>query len=510
MSLLAYNLTGSPVILAAGDPSITLPASISPPARGKAVNVTSELEGLSAGDYTALEAQRPDVEYEWTADPEFDIGTLTIRLRSPQDPSVRWSSQSDWYVDPVAGHDDNDGAEDTPLATVGEYFRRVRGSVITVPVTITLVNDTTEPYIVGDGLNPMGTLLQGTSIIEESGEIDNVTGYIHTPGSAQYGTIDDATVDFAGHVNRKIILTSGTNVGAWAWILKDLGNSCVVSPWVRADGSTEITPSIGDDYDIVSLPTLTAIHVLNTTGPVTLRDLKVQGGGGTWPYIPAAYVTNGDLRLVGCELTSPTSETRGPVGGENGYMRLTGCCLHDFTGDVWRTSHMRMNFRGCVTVEFGYADEDDYFDHFHFTAVPSIGYGPVLKAAVTKIRNNSHIQFEVALGVIADAFGDVLKLGSTCQALVGSFGALWSLAVGGGDQGIWLLAGSKLIWRPSSKTAAEKFEFPVGIDDDILFDATGKTLAEVGSGYIDLVADTGTGVITGSGAMAMPNNDIGF
>ena len=87
MSLIAFNLTGSPVVLAASFPTApTLPASNSPPSRGPGVNVTSELRpdltvdpangvagGLSAANYTAIQAQisANDIELEWTADAEY-------------------------------------------------------------------------------------------------------------------------------------------------------------------------------------------------------------------------------------------------------------------------------------------------------------------------------------------------------------------------------------------------------------------------------------------------------
>lgn len=71
--LLAKNLTGSPVVLSG--------LSVSVPANG-VVNVTSELDGLSGGQFTALETQRPGtIEYIWTQGyAEFSIGSLTASV----------------------------------------------------------------------------------------------------------------------------------------------------------------------------------------------------------------------------------------------------------------------------------------------------------------------------------------------------------------------------------------------------------------------------------------------
>ena len=50
-NLLAFNLTGSPVVLTAGNDPVTLTASLTPPAKGEGNDVTTELNSLSGGDY---------------------------------------------------------------------------------------------------------------------------------------------------------------------------------------------------------------------------------------------------------------------------------------------------------------------------------------------------------------------------------------------------------------------------------------------------------------------------
>ena len=98
MPLLAYNLTGAPLPLAAGNPIVTLAASAAPPARGMAYNVTSELRpnltvdpthgktgGLAAGAYALLQAQvtAGSVAYEWTSDPEYLTPGLAVSGPEP-------------------------------------------------------------------------------------------------------------------------------------------------------------------------------------------------------------------------------------------------------------------------------------------------------------------------------------------------------------------------------------------------------------------------------------------
>ena len=78
--LLVCNLTGTDVVLVKGTRSVTAPAKVGSLTYGPAVNVSSELKGLVAGDYTALETQRAGVvAYFWSNGiPEFAVGTLTV------------------------------------------------------------------------------------------------------------------------------------------------------------------------------------------------------------------------------------------------------------------------------------------------------------------------------------------------------------------------------------------------------------------------------------------------
>jgi len=99
MPLLAFNLTGADVTLDAGNPAPTLPASLSPPNRSEAYNVTAELRpnltvdpaagvvgGLSAANFALIQLQvdAGDIEFEWTdVNPEYLTTGLTIGGSSP-------------------------------------------------------------------------------------------------------------------------------------------------------------------------------------------------------------------------------------------------------------------------------------------------------------------------------------------------------------------------------------------------------------------------------------------
>jgi hypothetical protein len=78
--LLVCNLTAADVVLVRGKRSVTVPAKVGALTYGPSVNISSELEGLIAGDYTALEVQRPGVvAYFWSNGiPEYAVGALTV------------------------------------------------------------------------------------------------------------------------------------------------------------------------------------------------------------------------------------------------------------------------------------------------------------------------------------------------------------------------------------------------------------------------------------------------
>lgn len=80
MSLLAYNKRTTVTTTAAGSPPVALPVSALDGTRGPGVNVTSELKGLSGGNYVSLEAQRTagDIDFVWQGEAEYSTPGLTV------------------------------------------------------------------------------------------------------------------------------------------------------------------------------------------------------------------------------------------------------------------------------------------------------------------------------------------------------------------------------------------------------------------------------------------------
>ena len=78
MALLVFNCSGVPVTLTGLPEVVVVPASASPPSKGDAVNVTSELRGLTSLQYVVLDAQRVGASllYQWTSEPEYSTSSL--------------------------------------------------------------------------------------------------------------------------------------------------------------------------------------------------------------------------------------------------------------------------------------------------------------------------------------------------------------------------------------------------------------------------------------------------
>jgi hypothetical protein len=79
MALLAFNKTNS-VVNIVGKTTVALPANGGVLTYGPAVNVTSELKGLTNAQYITLDAFRSggSVAFLWTTVPEYDVTGLTV------------------------------------------------------------------------------------------------------------------------------------------------------------------------------------------------------------------------------------------------------------------------------------------------------------------------------------------------------------------------------------------------------------------------------------------------
>ena len=120
MALYAYNKKGTAQVIPIVN--ITVPPSLSPPSRGPAYNVTSELEGLSNASYTAIQAKVTDgtFDFEWTGAVEYETPGLATS-RPSSDGSVELSDESGAPVGTVSNplHIDPTGDTTQPVSATG-------------------------------------------------------------------------------------------------------------------------------------------------------------------------------------------------------------------------------------------------------------------------------------------------------------------------------------------------------------------------------------------------------
>jgi len=188
MALYVYNLTGAPVVLAAGNPARTIPASTTPPTR---VDVTSELRGLTGPDYTALEAQRAGtLVYEWTSDPEYAVGTLTVEGPAP---GLHKSTHAAGGSDALAV--DNQTAVNQPLLMASPAH-------IDAPIAAELVSIVAQ-VAMADGAQ----VLAGQPDYPRKLQVD----IVDADASVTAGTLDIVGVGAGGDaINESVDLTGGT------------------------------------------------------------------------------------------------------------------------------------------------------------------------------------------------------------------------------------------------------------------------------------------------------------
>jgi hypothetical protein len=146
--------------------------------------------------------------------------------------------------------------------------------------------DLNEPDFFVSPLLADGLTLQGTRTIIHTGTLSGVHSYDFSTSPITDGQITDAGLSGewsdsgpggSSLVQKMIVLTSGPNAGAVAWIQKDLGGKTArYSPFIF--NFSRIEPAIGETYEIVTVTKLTGGPLwLNQTGLLTISDVDIDG-----------------------------------------------------------------------------------------------------------------------------------------------------------------------------------------------------------------------------------------
>jgi len=206
-----------------------------------------------------------------------------------------WSKQTEWYIDPINGNDENVGnTTSAALKTLAEWYRRTGGVAdgITMEVQILSTLPTTDPIPRRVGWTNAGKLrILGTRTAVATGML---TYYTAPNYAANTGAQITAAIDWAPHVGRSVYITE---CNAWVRIAKNLGGGvALVTQPANVTGDNTITfttpypiPAVGNTFTVYNVPTVYAYNGIgiisdnrsDATDNVVFRDLRfLEEAGG--------------------------------------------------------------------------------------------------------------------------------------------------------------------------------------------------------------------------------------
>jgi len=235
-------------------------------------------------------------------------------------------TQAAWFVNSATGNDANDGATAlTPLLTLAELARRFSGRVANTAITVDLAGDFPTQM-----LHSLTSLTAGQRITWRGTPTTQATGVVTAFTATNAATSQDARladtttpIVWAAHVQRRVRLTSGANVGAFAWVLADLGaNTARVSQFISPTTLAAVSPAVNDTFAVETLGTRIAgidCLLLNGVGSVENLAIEADAPGGRLSFAQCPGSASQFL-ITGCRIQT---QQLGFVIGSN--PRLNGC-----------------------------------------------------------------------------------------------------------------------------------------------------------------------------------------
>lgn len=278
-----------------------------------------------------------------------------------KNPNIPLLAASDLYVDFVGGNDVNNGAEVTPVKSLGR-LAMILGSITTIYPDITTRNGSTHRFIDvhlvnvppldnGTPSDPLSMMLAtlgwdvvlrffGTPTVLQTGTFTSVTAITHATNTPNSVT-DTALASFAPFLSQRIQIVGGPRDGAYAWIAKDLGgHACRTSNFAidSSDdvlgGPTPVVPQVGDAYEILQLQEIRMGTFIGSAG----GDTDVSPGSTVQPTIVFHDLAFGDLAgATTGTATYPSMLTSVML------VRFWGCQFNTEVGVSYSTSAEFMN-----------------------------------------------------------------------------------------------------------------------------------------------------------------------
>lgn len=189
-------------------------------------------------------------------------------------PSPTALAQTTWYINPVAGNDNNSGLAAAPIKTYAEYIRRTGlGRPINNAVNIYIVSDlpATDPLIISgttNGRTGSGLHVHGVPTVLATGTLTGWTAPVAATNTLPAIT-DTAVADWTPYAGKLLRLTSGPRAGVGCfWIIKNLGGNTarVSNPVQGLSSPLNFVPAGTETYEILELPNVPVLTCTASKG----------------------------------------------------------------------------------------------------------------------------------------------------------------------------------------------------------------------------------------------------
>lgn len=275
--------------------------------------------------------------------------------------------QADWYIDSVAGDDENLGTVASPLKTLAELTRRTEGRILQPSIVLFTVHLTgtfpTEPLVLNFSVAAYCWIqITAATTVDYTGSI---TGFTTYSAGVTAALLSDTAAAFAvGDQQKRVRLTSGAGIGACSVVLKRISSTQIRVSDFYTQGTTgygvpalTATPANGTTYVIESLPCQIGgldVVIDGAASAVLIRDVEFIRSSSdllrsTLRFWSSALSSS--AKLFGCRLTASGAN----MGLTNSVCGLVAVAVTDQTGaftisDSSITCHGLALFTASMTV----------------------------------------------------------------------------------------------------------------------------------------------------------------
>jgi hypothetical protein len=271
-------------------------------------------------------------------------------------------TQATWYIDPLTGNDDNDGATSlTALASWAGLLKRLGPAPLlrqTTTINILSSLNVLDLVTISHIRNLSGSIIiQGVSQVVAVGILTGVTA-LDVPTNQPFVLQDSLVADWTPHLGKIIRITSGLRINDYGVLDENLGGGSVrVTGLIDGSNSAFVSaapsdPIIGDTYEVLDptyttiTPSITSFARFQTSG-VFIRDLAISTTSSI-QLGPLGASNNGFVNgttLQRCKLT----------GTHLGAIRLVGTWWSGTTATVRHHGSGVLQLRGSrVSTPVGY------------------------------------------------------------------------------------------------------------------------------------------------------------